>query len=33
NVPLLNQAFDGIAKGFRQVIQFTDEGSEFYLAT
>ncbi len=29
NVPLLNKTFDGIAKGFRQVIQFTDEGSEF----
>lgn len=29
NVPVLNRTFDGIAKGFRQVIQFTDEGSEF----
>ncbi len=29
NVPILNKTFDGIAKGFRQVIQFTDEGSEF----
>ncbi len=28
-VPLLNQAFDGVAKGFQQIIRFTDEGSEF----
>ncbi|MEL6942629.1 MAG: nucleoside transporter C-terminal domain-containing protein [Bacteroidota bacterium] len=28
-VPILNSAFDGIAKGFQKVIAFTDAGSEF----
>ncbi|MEM0992669.1 MAG: nucleoside transporter C-terminal domain-containing protein [Bacteroidota bacterium] len=32
-VPFLNSAFDAIAKGFQQVINFTDEGSKFLFGS
>lgn len=32
-IPLLSQLFDGIAKGFQQVINFTDAGSKFLFGS